>query len=88
MVKREFEIQNETGLHARAAAVFVQVTNRFSSDIFIHKDTSVIDAKSIMGIIAMGVPYKTKITVTCEGMDEVQAMDAIEKLILEDLPKM
>lgn len=88
MVKKEFEIKNETGLHARAAAIFVQVTNKFASDIFIHKDTSIIDGKSIMGIISMGVPYQSKIVVTCEGLDEVKAMEAIEKLILEDLPKM
>ena len=85
MVQRAFEIKNKLGLHARPAALFVQLTNKFSSEIFIQKDTKIINAKSIMGIMALGIAIGEVITVKINGVDEEQAMKEIEKLIEEKL---
>jgi len=81
MITREIEVSNDAGLTARAAATFVQHTNRFSSDIYLHLPGGSVDAKSIMGIISMGIRKGTVITLTCEGIDENKAMDDLELLL-------
>ncbi len=83
MITREIEISNDAGLTARAAATFVQHTNRFSSDIYMHLPGGTVDAKSIMGIISMGIRKGTVITLTCEGLDEAKAMDDLEELFAQ-----
>lgn len=81
MITREIEVSNDAGLTARAAATFVQHTNRFSSDIYLHLPGGTVDAKSIMGIISMGIRKGTVITLTCEGIDENKAMEDLEQLL-------
>ncbi|MBF8983347.1 HPr family phosphocarrier protein [Lutibacter sp. B2] len=85
VIQRAFTIKNKLGLHARPAALFVQLTNKFSSEIFIQKDTKIINAKSIMGIMALGIARGEVITVKINGLDEEQAMKEIENLIEEKL---
>lgn len=87
MITREIQISNDAGLTARAAATFVQHTNRFSSDIYLHLPGGTVDAKSIMGIISMGIRKGTVITITCEGIDENKAIDDLEELFAQGLSK-
>lgn len=87
MIKNSVNIKNEMGLTARAAATFVQHTNRYACDIFIDKDDALIDAKSIMGIISLGIRKGVEITITCDGIDENKAMDDIISMIENELPK-
>jgi len=82
MVERTVEVLNRAGIHARPAALIVKVANTFSSQLFMEKDRMKINGKSIMGIITLGAAYKSKITITTEGSDEVEAADAIEQLFL------
>ncbi len=82
MVERTVEVLNRAGIHARPAALIVKVANKFSSQLFMEKDRMKINGKSIMGIITLGAAYKSKITITTEGSDEVEAADAIEQLFL------
>ncbi|MDC7245065.1 MAG: HPr family phosphocarrier protein [Sphaerochaetaceae bacterium] len=82
MVERTVEVLNRAGIHARPAALIVKVANNFSSQLFMEKDRMKINGKSIMGIITLGAAYKSKITITTEGSDEVEAADAIEQLFL------
>lgn len=88
MIKKTIEIKNEMGLTARAAATFVQHTNRYACDIFIQKGDAMIDAKSIMGIISLGVRKGIEITLTCDGIDESKAMDDLVNMINQELTKM
>ncbi len=81
MIRKEFEIKNEMGLHARAAALFVQTTNKFASDIFVEKDNDRVNAKSIMGIMALGISKDSKITIIVNGIDEEEAMEELSNLI-------
>lgn len=87
MITRDITVTNETGLTARAAATFVQHTNRFSSDIYLHLPGGTVDAKSIMGIISLGIRQGTLITLTCEGIDEARAMEDLEQLLTQGAPR-
>ncbi len=81
MQSRNFKIVNRLGLHARAAAQFVQTANRFSSDVNLIKGDIEVNGKSIMGILLLAAPQGTEIAVTVDGEDEQQAMDVIAELI-------
>jgi len=81
MEKREFIIVNRLGLHARAAAQFVQTANRFRSEVLVEKEGLEVNGKSIMGILMLAAPQGSKISVGVEGEDAELAMDAIGKLI-------
>ncbi|NCB00577.1 MAG: HPr family phosphocarrier protein [Spirochaetia bacterium] len=82
MVIRVVEVLNRAGIHARPAALIVKVANKFSSQLYMEKDRMKINGKSIMGIITLGAAYKSKITITTDGSDETEAIDAIEQLFL------
>ncbi len=81
MIIKELVIKNEIGLHGRPAALLVQTTNKFLSDITIKKAGKSVNAKSIMGIMAIGISQGEKIEVTANGADEENAITEIEKLI-------
>jgi phosphotransferase system HPr (HPr) family protein len=68
-------------LHARPAAKFVELANRFKSDIYIKKDTATVSAKSIMGVMVLGVDRGTEIIIEASGSDEQEALDALCALI-------
>ena len=67
MINKEFIIKNEIGLHARPAALFVQTTNKFLSDIMIKKADKTINAKSIMGVMAIGIAKGETIEIIIDG---------------------
>jgi phosphocarrier protein len=81
LIEREVAIRNRLGLHARAAAKFVQTASRFQSEIKIRKNGEEVDGKSILGILLLAAGRGTTITVRAAGEDERDALDAVEKLI-------
>ena len=81
MIERELAIRNRLGLHARAAAKFVQTASRFRSAVKIRKNGEVVDGKSILGILLLAASEGTKIVVAVEGVDEEEAFAAVEDLI-------
>lgn len=80
-VSRTMTIQNRLGLHARAASQFVQMANKFQSDIFVCKGSQEINGKSIMGILILAAGCGTDIEVKARGGDAHEALDSIEELI-------
>ena len=80
MTEQEVTIKNRAGIHARPAALIVQVANEFDSEIFMEKSGNKINAKSIMGIITLGAAYNTTLSVTADGGDEEAAVAAIVRL--------
>lgn len=78
---RNFVIRNRLGLHARAAAVLVALTSRFSSSIMIRKDSFEIDGKSILGVLSLAAICGTEVAITIEGEDSELAMEEISRLI-------
>ncbi len=84
MVSKEIVVQNQVGLHARPATFFIQKANEFKSSIWVSKDDRKINAKSLLGVLSLGVTRGTAITVTAEGADEQEAVDALEALIVSN----
>lgn len=78
---KKLEIQNKLGLHARAAALFVQTVNKFSSQVTVTNDGQTADGRSIMGMLTLGAPQGSKIQVEVTGEDAEKALRAIEKLL-------
>jgi phosphocarrier protein len=76
-----FTIKNKLGLHARAAALFVQLSNKFSSEILVEKSGQEVNGKSIMGILILAATQGSKITIKADGQDAGAAIEALGKLI-------
>lgn len=81
MPKKDFTILNKLGIHARPAAQFVKIANRFEANTYVEKDGEEVDGKSIMGLMMLAAGHGSTITVTTEGSDADAAMAAIEDLI-------
>lgn len=80
-VTREFTITNKLGLHARPAAMFVKLSNRYTSDIWVEKDEEQVNGKSIMGLMMLAAGHGSRIVVTAEGEDAIEAIDGLASLI-------
>lgn len=83
MIRRVVEIENELGLHARAAARLVKLTSQFESEIKLSRlnGHEKIDGKSILGILLLAASRGTSLEILIEGQDEEAAFDAIDSLI-------
>jgi phosphocarrier protein HPr len=79
--KKECVIKNKLGLHARPAALFVQMANRFSCQIRVTKGNETVSGKSIMGIMTLAVQQGTRILIEAEGQDSQLAIESLENLI-------
>ena len=81
MVKREVTITNNIGLHARPATFFIQKANTFKSSVWIEKDERKVNAKSLLGVLSLGIAKGMSITLIADGQDEVSAIDGLVELI-------
>lgn len=81
MIERDLEIVNRLGLHARAAAKLVHTAGRFVCEVTLIKEGEKVDAKSILGLMALGAAQGTGISIVCDGTDEAEAMAAIVELV-------
>jgi len=81
MIEKEITIKNKLGLHARAAVKFVNLANRFSSEVKIIKDGNEIDGKSILGILTLAATQGSGIRLRASGKDEESALKALMDLI-------
>lgn len=75
-------IQNKTGLHARPAAVFVQLANKFDSEVTVKKGKQKVNGKSIMGILMLAAGQGQEIIISAEGPDAENAVLELEKMLL------
>ena len=80
MIEKILTVKNRAGIHARPAAIIAQTSNKFKSEITLTRDDATVNAKSIMGVIAMGAGYNTQMTLTVTGPDESEAASVIEAL--------
>jgi phosphocarrier protein len=80
-LSRVFKIKNKLGLHARAAAMFVRLSNKFSSDIKLIKDGYEVNGKSILGILSLAAIQGTELNIVARGKDAGEALSEIGKLI-------
>ena len=81
MVTQEVTINNEVGLHARPATFFIQKANEFKSGIWVEKDERRVKAKSLLGVLSLGITKGTTITLLADGSDEKEAVAALSELV-------
>lgn len=81
MCIKETVVINQVGLHARPATFFIQKANEFKSSIWVEKDDRRVNAKSLLGVLSLGIVKGDVITLASDGSDEEQAVDALIELI-------
>lgn len=81
MYTREITVKNEVGLHARPATYFIQKATEFKSGIWVEKEERRVNAKSLLGVLSLGIMKDTTVTLIADGSDEKEAVDALAELI-------
>ena len=81
MISRSITINNSVGLHARPATFFVQKANCFKSSIWVEKEDCRVNAKSLLGVLSLGISKGTEITLIADGADESLAIDGLATLV-------
>ena len=81
MLQREVEIVNKLGLHARASAKLTQIAATFQADVWLSRNGKRVNAKSIMGVMMLAAGKGSTITIEADGIDEMEAMNALEQLV-------
>ena len=85
MYAKDVTISNQVGLHARPATFFIQKANEFKSSIWVEREDRRVNAKSLLGVLSMGIVKGTTITLIADGTDEEAAVEALVELINTDL---
>ena len=80
-IEKEITIINRLGLHARPAAMFVRISSRYRSEVWVEKEGEQINGKSIMGLMMLAAGQGSKLLIRCEGPDADKAMEELEELI-------
>lgn len=81
MYMKEAVVNNQVGLHARPATFFIQKANEFKSSIWVEKDERRVNAKSLLGVLSLGIVKGTAINLIADGADEKEAVEALVELI-------
>ncbi len=81
MITRNVTIKNALGLHARPATFFIQKANTFKSSIWVEKEDRRVNAKSLLGVLSLGITNGMSVTLIADGADEKEALDGLENLI-------
>jgi phosphocarrier protein len=84
LVKKKIVVKNKQGLHARPAALFVQIANKFDSRITVRRDKEEVNGKSIMGILMLGAEKGSEIIIEIEGDDAPNALLELEKIVASE----
>ena len=83
MITRSVTIQNSVGLHARPATFFIQKANAYKCSIWVEKEDCRVNAKSLLGVLSLGVSKGTTITLIADGADEAEAIEGLVSLVNE-----
>ena len=81
MFSKTVTVTNSVGLHARPATFFIQKANEFKSGIWIEKDECRVNAKSLLGVLSLGIVKGTTVTLIADGVDEKEAIAALMELV-------
>jgi phosphocarrier protein len=82
VVKKSLVVKNKLGLHARPAALFVQIANKYEADISVKKGKQLVNGKSIMGIMMLAAARGSKIHIEARGDDAREAIEELERLVV------
>ncbi|MBR3290279.1 MAG: HPr family phosphocarrier protein [Clostridia bacterium] len=81
MCVKDVAVQNQVGLHSRPATFFIQKANEFKSSIWVEKEERRVNAKSLLGVLSLGIVGGTKIRIIADGVDEQLAVDSLVALV-------
>ena len=81
MISRDVTIKNSVGLHARPATFFIQKANSYKCSIWVEKEDCRVNAKSLLGVLSLGITQNTNITIIADGNDEADAIEGLVTLI-------
>ena len=81
MCVKEVLVQNQVGLHARPATFFIQKANEFKSSIWVEKEERRVNAKSLLGVLSLGIVGGTNIRIMADGSDEEEAVNSLVELV-------
>lgn len=81
MISREVTITNSIGLHARPATFFIQKANSYKSSIWVEKEDRRVSAKSLLGVLSLGIAQGMTVTLVADGQDEDEALQGLSDLI-------
>ena len=84
MYVKEVTINNQVGLHARPATFFIQKANEFKCSIWVEKDERRVNAKSLLGVLSLGIIQGTSVSLVADGADEKEAVDTLVELVSSD----
>ena len=84
MISETVVIQNKVGLHSRPATSFIQKANEYKCSVWIEKNERRVNAKSLLGVLSLGVLQGTEISIIADGPDEKDAIDAMVSLVNSD----
>ena len=88
MVSRSVTIQNSVGLHARPATFFIQKANSYKCSIWVEKEDCRVNAKSLLGVLSLGIVKGTTITLIADGNDENEAVSGLADLVNGGFPEL
>ena len=81
MYLKDVTVKNQVGLHARPATFFIQKANEFKSSVWVEKEERRVNAKSLLGVLSLGIVGGTTIRIIADGVDEQTAVDSLVKLV-------
>ncbi len=81
MYTKEVLVQNKAGLHARPATFFIQKANEYKATVWVEKDERKVNAKSLLGVLSLGIIGGTSITIYADGADEKEAVEGVVALV-------
>lgn len=81
MYAKDVLVQNKAGLHARPATFFIQKANEYKSTIWVEKDERRVNAKSLLGVLSLGIIGGTKVKIFADGTDETEAVEGLVDLV-------
>lgn len=81
MITRDVTIQNNVGLHARPATFFIQKANSYKASVWVEKDDRRVNAKSLLGVLSLGIVKGMTVTLIADGIDENEALEGLADLI-------
>jgi phosphocarrier protein len=85
MVSKNVVVNNQVGLHARPATFFIQKANEFKSSIWIEVEERRINAKSLLGVLSMGITKGTRVSLLAEGPDEEEAVNTLTEMLVREI---